>query len=170
MADKTDKLAQQQKAKRLHDKGLTYAAIAAAIGVSVRTVERWGAAGGWAKQSPDAEPEKAQVHTNVVEMATAEFRSGSDRPRRNRRDSTLDEIAIVEDAIWSLSGLLCGGEGISVNSPGVGSTASALVRLLEYRRKIAPPTAADLAEQAIALGYSPQEFAAELRRQWQQPA
>jgi len=49
----------------------------------------------------------------------------------------------------------------------LGGLAGGLVRLLEYRRKISPPTAALLAEMVLALGISPTEFVRELRDKWQ---
>ena len=159
MTDKPDILTPKQEqmveAERLYRSGLTYEEVAKRVGKSTRTIERWGAAGEWAKQP--IQEELADSISNVVEI-------GDRRPVRKRK--RLDEQEIIEEAIESLSSLLKK-DHVSINSPGVGSAASALVRLLEYRRKICPPTVVDLAEAAIALGVTPQEFMAELERQWQ---
>lgn len=46
------------------------------------------------------------------------------------------------------------------------ATVLALCKLLELRQKLAPPTAADLAERVLELGISPYEFVKELREKW----
>lgn len=74
-----------------------------------------------------------------------------------------DELAILDRAICNLDALL---SKPSVDGRTVGPIASALVKLLEYRRKLQPPTAADLAEQLLALQISPAELVSELKKRW----
>ena len=148
---------QQKKAQTLKQQGKTYPQIAAELGVSERTVKRWAKAGGWGG--------------DTVTKETAKVVSLADRsaPPRSRQRGQIDRIEIVEMAIANLSELLRS-DHISVNSPGVGSTASALVRLLEYHHKICPPTVSDLARQAMEMGIRPNEFLDALRNEWQQRA
>lgn len=171
------------EAKKLSlEQGLTQAAIAQQLSVSTRTIERWASEDGWGarkkaqskvvliseakpKPQPSLQAAPASTHSNPP----------STRPRRQRGE--IDELEIVEGAIANLS-LLLGdtdrdcmeneyGRVKPIDTRGIGGIAGALVRLLEYRRKIQPPTAADLAEQVIALGISPSEFVAELKQRWQ---
>lgn len=146
--------------------------IAAQFGVGERTVEGWSKDGGWdalkkaQKVVPIGQPRassKPSSSTRIDEPVRV-------RPRRQRGD--IDELEIVENAIVNLDLLIAGMGGMSddgrpVDTRGIGTTAGALVKLLEYRRKIQPPTAAELAEQMITLGIPPHEFVAELKRQWQ---
>jgi len=61
-----------------------------------------------------------------------------------------------------LAGALAGTEDVR----SMGGLAGGLVKLLEYRRKVSPPTAAELAETMFDLGYSPAELVAELKAKW----
>lgn len=162
----------RQKAYSLFLKGASIPAILKELGIGRRTVERWRKAGNWdaaialpgETQKVDQAIEDREIAAQTAESNVVDLRR--DRPRRERRTmSRIDEVLIIEDAIESLSDLLAR-DNISVNSPGVGSTASALVRLLEYRRKISPPTATELAEAAIAHGIAPEDFITELQKQW----
>jgi transposase-like protein len=155
--------------------GETIASIAARLGVNRRTIERWADDGAWREQK------QAQ---NVVSIGEAKSKQPKPvntptpcyepRVRQKREQGEIDELEIVEGAIISLDLLLAGMGGMSgdgmVDTRGIGGTAGALVKLLEYRRKIKPPTAAELAEQAIAFGMSPAEFARELRQAWEKRA
>lgn len=167
--------AKREKAKRLSEAepGLTQAAIAQRIGVAQRTVERWASEDGWGA--------RRKAEGKVVSISTP--RSNHQNPpsvKRQRKGEPLEELEMVEGVVESLYLLLLGmsaggiqddsGHQQPIDTRGIGGTAGAFVRLLEYRRKIAPPTAAALAEQAIALGLSPSEFVTELKRQWQQRA
>jgi hypothetical protein len=160
------------EAKRLAlEKGWTQAKIASHFSVTTRTVERWAQKDGWGALK------QAQ---NVVSISEARKPSPSPSTPRNPpsiRQSTadsIDEIQVVEGAIASLYTMITGindrGDDIPVDTRGIGGIAGALVRFLEYRRKIKPPTAAELAEQVIAMGISPAEFVSELKQQWQQRA
>lgn len=155
----------RQKAYSLYKRGVSVGAIAKEIGAGRRTVERWRNAGDWDRDA-DLEPVEVKAVATSIVPATLAVDMHRDRPLKHQRGvRRIDEVLIVEDAIEALSGLLQR-DNISVNSPGVGSTASALVRLLEYRRKLEPPTASELAEVAIAQGISPHEFMEELQKQW----
>lgn len=136
----------RSEAKRLHlEKGWTQAAIATHLGVSTRTVERWAKADGWTGQK------KAHKVVPIKAVSSAPT-------------VPIDEKRIVDNAIRSLDNLLASSD---TDTRGIGGIAGALVKLLEYRRKIEPPTAAEVVEQAIAIGIPPQEFVAELKKQWQ---
>ncbi|HEY9646971.1 MAG TPA: hypothetical protein V6C88_11405 [Chroococcidiopsis sp.] len=156
------------RAKELFDQGEDVTAIARELSVNRKTIQRWANDGAW-REKRDVIP---IGQAKSKQAATA----GHQNPPsvRRRRDQPIDERAIVDDAIISLSDMLTGmnnrGEDVPVDTRGVGGVAGALVRLFEYRRKINPPTAADLAEMAIALGVSPTEFVAELKAKWQQRA
>ncbi|MGG6295281.1 helix-turn-helix domain-containing protein [Leptolyngbya sp. AN02str] len=143
-------------AKRLYEQGRSYAAIALDVGVSTRTVERWGSEGNWA----------VLRQANVVPLERSESQPRQrPTPRSRRGDGAIDEMEIVEGAIANLAVLLDGSGDVDPRS--LGGIAGALVRLLEYRRKVQPQTAAELAERAIALNINPAEFARELREKWQ---
>jgi hypothetical protein len=159
------------------------AALASQFGVGKRTIEGWCSDGHWADQrkaqkvvSIDEAKSKAQTPKPKPVNAPAPPPTREPiRARSLKRRGEIDEFQIVEDAIDSLSGLLTGmtaggEEGKPIDTRGIGGTAGALVKLLEYRRKIAPPTARDMAEQVLALGIDPKEFARELRERWFQRA
>lgn len=143
--------------------GETIASIAARFGVNRKTIERWATEGNWREQK--------QAEKVVSINKPRESDEPAIRVRTRRQRGQIDELEIVEGAIVNLDLLLSGMCGASEDRPidtrGIGSTAGALVKLLEYRRKIQPPTAAELAEQMIALGIPPTELVAELKRQWQ---
>lgn len=143
--------------------GASSQAIADQFGVSKRSVDerlpKW------------RETEKSAQKVVPIAEAKAKAKSVNTDPTpyRNppsvrRQKSQVDEVEIVENAIVSLDSLLscCSPE----DTRGVGGIAGALVKLLEYRRKIQPPTAAELAEQAIALDLRPDEFMQALRDAW----
>jgi hypothetical protein len=61
------------------------------------------------------------------------------------------------------------GEG-KIDARSMGGIAGGLVKLLEYRRKVQPQTAAEVVELAIGLGISPNEFIDQLEVAWQRRA
>lgn len=159
--------------------GQTIAAIAAQLSVSRRTIERWADDGVWREKRGNVvsinQPSKPQPVNNPNPTPTRE------PARVRRRDrGEIQELEIVESAISSLHLLFTdmaagpdedeNGRIKPIDTRGIGTIGGALVKLLEYRRKIQPPTAAELAEQAIALGMSPAEFARELRQAWEKRA
>ena len=128
--------------------GKSLAAIALEFGVSQRSIERYSAEQDWAKSR---------------EQATASKPSPKPRPQRSQAE--LDQMTVIESAIADLSA------GIADADTPIKSkeaAATALIRLLEYREKLQPPTAADLAERAIALGINPDAFLEALREAWSQ--
>lgn len=149
----TDSLDQYKEAIHLKSQGHTITGIAAQLGVNRRTVQRW---------FKSAENKPAEPKNEPIEMVPYQRQT----PKPARR---FDESAIVDDVIANLVNALTS-DRLSVTSPGVGSAVGALVKLMEYRRKIQPPTAKEWAEQAIALGISPHEIARELRDGWRQQA
>lgn len=150
------------EAKRLYlEKGWTHAAIASHLGKSTRTVERWASADGWGglKQSKVVQIDRPKPEREAADAA-------STRPPRRvcaGRSQEVDELEVINGAIADLSAALASAEDVR----SMGGLAGGLVRLLEYRRKTNPPTAAELAEQVLSLGINPAEFVRELRDKWQ---
>ena len=151
-------MSDQSEAERLYlTQGWTMAAIAQKLNVTSRTIERWAKAGEWAAKK------KASKVVSINQSAREEPTA---RVQRSR--GALDDIEIVETAISDISSAMTGAGSEDVRS--LGGLATALVKLLEYRRKIQPPTAAELAEQVLAMEISPSEFVAELKQKWLQRA
>lgn len=126
--------------------GDSYAAIAARFDVSERAIEKRASEEGWARS-------RAEIHAEPAPKPVS-------KPRQAVKGANaIDEI--IENAIADLSADL-------VDAPikSKESAVTALVRLLEYREKINPTTATDLAERAISLGISPEQFLEELRQAW----
>ncbi|MEO1208859.1 MAG: helix-turn-helix domain-containing protein [Cyanobacteria bacterium J06638_20] len=152
------RLEKQRIAARLYQQGRSPGDIAKELDVSERTIFRWAAAGDWDKG-------RTQREEKVIDFARAHSKEPV-RPESPKTDRELDDLTVINAILPNLKEQL-GDEALKVNSPGVGASISALIRMLEYRRKIQPPTARDLAEVAIALNISPQEFMDELQKQWQ---
>ena len=152
--------------KAYHSTNDSPAKLALQFGVSKRSIEIKAEKDGW--KAKRAARQAAQKSDSDYDP-----RSGT-APRIRQPRTKIDELLIVENAIVSLDSLLysmCGGngeEGASkgIDTRGVGGVAGALVRLLEYRRKVEPPTAAELAEIAISLNIRPDEFLTALREAW----
>jgi transposase-like protein len=149
----------QEKAKEAFLAGETIAAIATRYDMSRRQIERWAKAGLWR--------EEKQGKTNVVPMAKPKPSQAASPVRAKRQAREMDELEIVNAAIADLSAALA---GASEDLRALGGLAGGLIRLLEYRRKVNPPTAAELAEMAIALGYTPETFMLALRETWRNQA
>jgi hypothetical protein len=168
----SDQDSRRAEAKRLSlEKGWTQEAIALHFNMSTRTIERWAAQDGWGARK-QAQKVVAIGSSRKQTSPTPGDEPVSPKPRRQR--GAIDEMEIIESAIVSLDALLSSMGGLSgddrIDTRGIGGTASALVKLLEYRRKIQPPTAAELADLVIELGISPTEFVAELKQKWLQRA
>lgn len=140
--------------KHWQQTGASSQAIADKFGVSKRAVDerlpKW--------RDTEKLPQK------VVPIQSAKAASHPPtRPRRHVNGEELEELEVINLAIADLAAALGSGE---TDSRSLGGIAGGLVRLLEYRRKIQPRTAAELAEVAIAMGVSPDQFMAALREQW----
>lgn len=155
----TDK---QEAAKAAFLAGETKSNIARSIGVSRPTLDAWIKKGDWEAQKIAA--------SKVVPMRQREEgetpRERSPRPARLGR--SIDELETVEVAICDVSGAM--GQASSEDIRSLGGLATALVKLLEYRRKINPPNTAALVEQILEMGVSPAELVAELKQAWQKQA
>jgi len=151
--------AQKEVAKARFIVNESIQSIADALGVSRRTVERWADEGDWRtlRQNNDN-----VVQINAAANVNRAQTQAKSIPRSKRKVDDIDALEMIDDAIAVLSGALHG----DVDSRAIGGIANSLRGLLEYRRKICPPTAGELVEQAIALGLSPAEFARELREAW----
>ncbi len=128
--------------------GESYAAIATRFGISERAVEKRASEEGWARS-----------RTQISEEIQAPKAKPAKRPTVT---ADLDALTTIDLAIADLSADMADSPIKSKES-----AATALVRLLEYRQKLAPTTAAELAERAIELGITPDQFLEELRQAWQ---
>ena len=161
---------QKTTAKNLYlsDPSLTYADIAKQVGKTPRTVERWANAEepSWAEQRKQTAEQREQ-YAKVTSIEEARKRPSNPRPVR-KLDGPIDELESIDGAIATLATALTGtGDGHNAApANSLGSIAGGLCKLIELRRKIAPPTAVDLAHQLLELGITPQEFVEELRDQW----
>ncbi|PHJ65149.1 hypothetical protein VF05_21670 [Nostoc linckia z3] len=131
------------------------------FGISKRAVEKRASDEGWAALR---QAQNGQQPKNAVRASTPIPYS----PPSNRRDlREIDEVEIIDCAIASLSCILAGG---GEDTRGIGGIATGLCRLIELRNKLVPKTAADLADMAMALGISPQDFIRALNDQCQKKA
>lgn len=136
--------------------------IADALGVSRRTVERW------AIEDPEDDWRNLrQNNDNVVQIAAVANINRAQAQaktvtRSKRRADEFDALEMVDDAIAVLSAALHG----EVDPRAIGGIANSLRGLLEYRRKLCPPTAAEMVEQIVALGIPPAEFVREWKEVW----
>ncbi len=144
------------KAKAALLAGETIASIASGLGVNRRTIERWADEGGW-RELKQAEKVVSINKPRIDEPAKV-------RPKRPSRGQ-IDELDLIETALCDVSSAMSTASSEDLRS--LGGLATALVKLLEYRRKVQPPTVAELAEQMIGLNVPPNEIVAELKRQWQ---
>ncbi|MBW4677150.1 MAG: helix-turn-helix domain-containing protein [Desmonostoc geniculatum HA4340-LM1] len=159
MSRENDKRKEIAKAKFIV--GESIQAIADDIGVSRRTIERWAA-------ENDEEWRKLKdknATTNVIPLQPKpREKLGGTKLRETRRyetNSGLDDLEVIEGAIADIHTSLPGSE------LGKGSMATALVKLIELKRKLKPETIADLVERAVELDIGPEEFLVELRNAWQ---
>ncbi|MEH1788411.1 MAG: helix-turn-helix domain-containing protein [Nostoc sp.] len=138
--------------------GESIQAIADDLGVSRRTIERWAAENDdeWRKLKDK------NGQTNVIQLQPKP-KVQSPKPAEFRRHNTseLEDIEVIESAIADIHASLPGAE------LGKGSMATALVKLIELKRKLKPETVADLVERVIELGIGPEEFLTELNNAWQ---
>lgn len=168
MVDRTCRPMSQAKkeiAKAKFITGETIAAIADAIGVSRRTIERWADEGDWRSLRSAATEQPPNVVT--LKPKSPESRAASTQfthPPIARRISQgdLDDIEIIENAIATLSGALAG----EVPPQSLGAIAGGIVKLIELRLKLQPKTAANVAQMVLDLKLNRQEFMSELRAAW----
>ena len=157
---------QKTTAKNLYlsDPSLTYADIAKQVGKTPRTVERWANAEepSWAEQRKQTAEQREQ-YAKVTSIQEARQRPSNPRPVR-KLTGPIDELQAIDGAIDTLTLALRAGDETPANS--LGGIAGGLCKLIELRRKLAPPTAADLAQQVLELGLTPTDFVKELREQW----
>jgi transposase-like protein len=150
----------KDQAKALFLNGETIQAIADRFDISRRTVERWADAGNWR--------EEKEQQSNVVPLAKPKQPKLATHPPVRvplRRSEGLDDLEVIEGAIAELAAALPDADDKSK-----GGIANALRGLVEYKRKLRPPTATELAQQVIELGISPTEFVRELKEKWQHRA
>lgn len=143
--------------------GESIQAIADAIGVSRRTIERWANEndGEWRKLR------NGNATTNVIQLQPKpkEKLGGTKLPtRRHDAGIGLDDIEVIQSAIADIHASLPSAE------LGKGSMATALCKLIELKKKLKPESVADLVERAIELGIGPDEFLAELKNAWSKRA
>ncbi|MEH2148577.1 helix-turn-helix domain-containing protein [Nostoc sp.] len=133
--------------------------IATALGVTRRTIDRWAKDGNWDSHRQNAKSNVIQLQPKPhVKLGGTKLREAA---RQHNTSEGLDDVRVVEDAIADIHSSLPGAE------LGKGSMATALVKLIELKRKLKPETVADLVERAIELDVGPEEFLAELNNAWQ---
>ncbi len=133
--------------------------IAAALGVSRRTIDRWADDGNWAMHR-----ENNKQSNNVIQLKPLP-KTQTPKPEFRQRDIRgLDDLAVIESAIADIDASLPEAGAYK------GGMAGALVKLIELKRKLKPETVLDLVERAIELGVGPEEFLAELKNAWQRRA
>ncbi|BAZ39433.1 hypothetical protein NIES4101_53860 [Calothrix sp. NIES-4101] len=135
----------------------TYASLALRFGVGKSTIEARASAEGWV----------ALKESRVTGVAPQKPQNMKIHPRGEWVHRNLDEVEILENAIQSLSGYFSGG---LEDTRGLGSLATGLCKLIELRNKLVPKNAADLADMAIALDISPEEFIRQLSERWRERA
>lgn len=136
---------QRLEAEKLYRKGgLSCKQIAVKVGVSVRSIERWRLE--WDR------------HPRFTVLAGG--RSGG----------TVDELGLVDNALGLLTEVMGQCARGEVEAKAIASIATALVKVLQYRRILQPPTAAELADQLIQMNISPEQFVEELKKGWVQRA
>lgn len=135
----------------------TYASLALRFGIGKSTIEARASSEGWAAL-------KESKFSGVSRVAPQNTRI---HPRGEWVNRNLDEVEILETAILSLSGYFSVG---LEDTRGIGAIATGLCKLIELRNKLLPKTAADLADMALALDISPEEFIRQLSEKWRQRA
>ncbi|HEY9646516.1 MAG TPA: hypothetical protein V6C88_09115 [Chroococcidiopsis sp.] len=165
----------KKEAEKLYIKdGLTQEMIAERLKVSLRTIERWASAGKWSELAGPRRSPKIISIKRTEERAAAKVKVEPQTESKpvsplagKQRVRKIDEKEIVEGAIASLAAILSSTE---IDTRGVAGVASALIRCLEFRRKIDPPSVAEIAAQIVDLGVSPSELVKELTVEWQKRA
>ncbi|QKQ75634.1 helix-turn-helix domain-containing protein [Nostoc sp. TCL240-02] len=138
--------------------------IATVLGVSRRTIDRWAKDGNWDSHRQNAKS------SNVIQLQSKpREKLGGAKLRevvQGRRDTNeeLEDLKVIQSAIADIHGSL------PETELGKGSMATALVKLIELKRKLKPETVADLVERAIELDVGPEEFLTELKNAWQRRA
>jgi hypothetical protein len=131
----------------------TYASLAMRFGVGKSTIEAKASAEGWATLK------KAEIIAPLLPKTSTGL------PPRQSYKSGINEVEILQDAITVLSGAMYSAEARSAEG-----CASALAKLIELHSRLVPKTSADLADMAIALGVSPEDFIRQLSSKWQERA
>lgn len=161
----------KKQAEALFMQGVSISDIARKLDVARRTIQRWKDEGGW-----EAIKSTLPTTPKVIPIASKPKPVNNDPPPhrnppslRTKADSK-DSIAIAEEVIQDLQTELVGVGDTPLSGRNRAALANCLKVWVEYRDKLQPKTAADLAEMAIALGISPVEFMNELKRQWEKRA
>lgn len=127
-------------------------------------------AGLWNYAGPEEWEKLRQHHQQALKLQKAnvvDFKSIDTKgktPGQQRRD----QLTIVNDAIDGIGNALSCIDYQDLGKAAGG--ANALVKLLEYRKTVAPSTAHELVEAAISAGIEPKEFIEILSGAWQQRA
>lgn len=156
-------LTAKERAKRLYLEGDTLASVALKIGRSKRTVERWSSEGGW-EALKNGMPGNSKFEKKAIALIeSSEKKLNEVKTRVEVRSAVRETIEGVNTAINYLMDAI---ETQEAKAKSLEGCVSALAKLFELREKLQPKTAADLAKMAIELGLKPEDFATELRDQW----
>lgn len=157
----------KKQAEALFMQGVTISDIARKLDVARRTIQRWKDEGDW-EGIKDALP----TTTKVISIASKPKPVNTDStPHRNPpslrvKADSKDSLSIAEEVIQDLQSELIGVGDTPLNGRDRAALANCLKAWVEYRDKLQPKTAADLAEMAIGLGINPAEFMTALKEQW----
>lgn len=121
--------------------------------VSDRTIERWAKDGGW---------EAKRTASKIINLDTTRQPQPRQNPRPTR-DLSDDPFEIANTVIADLQGDMARSDMPAKDKAAI---ANSLKSWVEFRRKLKPPTVADLVELAIELGVSADEFLDELENAW----
>ena len=161
----------KKQAEALFMQGVTISDIARKLDVARRTIQRWKDEGGW-EDIKDTLP----TTSKVISIASKPKPVNTDpTPHRNPpalrdRADSKDSLSIAEEVIQDLQAELVGTGETPLNGRDRAALANCLKAWVEYRDKLQPKTAADLAEMAIGLGIKPAEFMNALKQQWEKRA
>lgn len=126
----------------------SYAALSKEFNVSKASIEAYASKHGWAAERKrlDARAEEASEET-IVKLA-----------RERPIQSSLD---VLNGAISELYF-----EGLAIEGKSKEGCLNAMANLIKAKRDLYPPSLREIVAIAIGQGFSPDDFLAELRKQW----
>lgn len=154
-------------ARSLYAQGVSLTAITKKLGIGRTTVTDYkkqdkGTERDWDKHRADLKGKTPPPKPNLVTF---------ERPRGDKAKAAavapvldgLDRSQLVDKIIGSTARLI----ELSDIPPGLGSALNGLATLIKLEKELKPATAAELAQQAMALGIKPGEFMQQLREAWE---
>ena len=154
-------------ARSLYAQGLSQAAIAKRLGIGKTTITDYkkqdkGTERDWDKHRADLKGKTPPPRPNLVTFERP--RGGKAKaaaPERSLHD--LDHAELAHEIVTSTASLIRSGD----IPPALGSALNGLLAWVKFEQEMRPATAAELAQQAMALGIKPGEFMQQLREAWE---